>query len=144
MRRKHTKSENVEHSTIHTVRAHNQRSTAVSYRGHRCSSHFSTDWGHAKCMRMRFCAFVRVCPPYTIKSFWWVPQGTTISTKKQKLASPPIMISPPQKRVRWSFLNQDGKRGGGKWQGGKEKRKWGECCHLWKWVNSSYSAGHQY
>lgn len=47
----------------------------------------------------------------------------TISTKKQKLASPPIMISPPQRRVRWSFLNQDGKRGGGKWQGGKEKRK---------------------
>lgn len=24
-------------------------------------------------------------------------------------------------------------RGGGEWQDGKGKRKWDECCHLWKW-----------
>lgn len=62
-----------------------------------------------------------VCPRFTIKGFWWLPRGSAISTPRQDLASSPIMIPPPQQRVRWSFLNRDGRREVAGWNG-KEKR----------------------
>lgn len=50
----------------------------------------------------------RKAPPLAQRGRNWLPLQT--------------MISPPQKRVRWSFLNQDGKRMG-KVAGQKEKEE---------------------
>lgn len=59
------------------------------------------------------------------KAFGGRRKGSTISTKRQELASLPIMTSPPQRRVRWSFLNLDGKRRRkvAGWKGKEEVRR---------------------
>lgn len=59
------------------------------------------------------------------KAFGGRRKAPPLSTKRQELASSPIMTSPPQKRVRWSFLNQDGKRRRkvAGWKGKEEVRR---------------------
>lgn len=59
-------------------------------------------------------------PPCAIKGFWWLPRGSAISAQRQELVSPPIMTSPPQKRVRWSFLNRDGRSKVAGWKGNED------------------------
>ncbi len=130
-------------TALYTLSAHSQCCITCQLSGH--SGKFSkTDWGHARCMRVCWCVSVWVRSPYAFKGFWWVPQGSTISTKRQELASPPIMTSPPQMRVRWSFLNQGGKRRR-KVAGWKEKE---ETRRVLPFVeikgNSWYSVGHEY
>lgn len=49
--------------------------------------------------------------------------GSAISAQRQELVSPPIMTSPPQKRVRWSFLNRDGRSRVAGWKGNEDVRQ---------------------
>lgn len=65
----------------------------------------------------------KCAPPCAIKGFWWLPRGSAISAQRQELVSPPIMTSPPQKRVRWSFLNRDGRSRVAGWKGNEDVRQ---------------------